>query len=98
MIQRLVKMEFTPDGVSAFLENFDRVKERIRAQDGCVHLELLCDMDHPHIYFTRSLWLGTEYLEGYRKSTLFRETWTFTKSLFSAPAQAWSVEIVRELP
>jgi quinol monooxygenase YgiN len=91
-------MEFTPEGTVAFLENFDRVKDKIRAQEGCVHLELLRDIHHSHTLFTRSLWKGPEYLERYRKSDLFQETWAFTKSLFASPAQAWSVETIRELP
>lgn len=88
---RIVKMSFVPERVPEFLALFEERKTMIRAQQGCTHLELLKDIDQDHIYFTYSHWDGPEYLEQYRQSAFFADTWARTKALFQDKAQAWSV-------
>lgn len=91
MIIRIVKMTFKPDRVADFLENFHRHKEHIRQFDGCTHLELWQESGQPHVYFTYSWWEGEGKLENYRHSQLFKEVWSYTKSLFADKPQAWSL-------
>lgn len=89
---RIVKMTFAPENVDAFLENFNANKIYIRNFKGVEHLELLCDKNKPNIFFTCSYWKSEEDLENYRKSDLFKSVWANTKPLFSADAEAWSVD------
>lgn len=90
MLIRTVRMTFDPARVPAFLALFEAAAPRIRAADGCTHLELWQDAAHPNILTTFSLWTGPEALEAYRRSALFAETWARTKPLFAAPPVAHS--------
>lgn len=92
MFIRIVKMEFQPEKIDAFLQNFELVKEQIRNFEGCLHLKLLRDKNHPHIFFTYSKWEKTTDLEHYRTSDLFKNVWSVTKPLFNKKAEAWSVD------
>ncbi|MGB0888161.1 MAG: putative quinol monooxygenase [Vicingaceae bacterium] len=89
---RIVKMTFDPTKVDEFLNNFNDVKEKIRAFEGVEHLELLNDKNNSNIYFTYSVWKDETYLEKYRHSDLFNGVWAKTKPLFIEKAEAWSVE------
>lgn len=84
-------MQFKPEHIETFKALFEERKERIRAQEGCTHLELLQDINQPNIFFTYSIWEDPKYLEQYRKSEFFEDTWSKTKALFEAKAAAWSV-------
>lgn len=92
MFVRIVKMSFHPQHVSAFLDNFELMKEKIRNAPGNRLLELYRDKNNPDIFFTYSYWETEEDLENYRQSALFDEVWTFTKQLFNAKPEAWSVD------
>lgn len=94
MIIRIVKMTFQEDKTADFLKVFNESKHLIASFEGCTHLKLLNDINNPNIYFTYSHWNGSEYLEKYRNSDLFASVWAKTKVLFSAKAEAWSVEEV----
>ena len=94
---RIVKMEFEEENVSAFLANFEEVKNKIRNFPGCTFLELYRDKNDKAIFFTYSRWNDEEDLENYRKSPLFREVWSKTKPKFRVKAQAWSVDTVVSL-
>lgn len=92
MFIRIVKMRFQEDKIDAFLKNFNEVKEKIRGFEGNQHLELYQDKNDSRIFFTYSFWETEEHLEIYRKSELFGEVWTYTKTLFSDKPEAWSVD------
>jgi quinol monooxygenase YgiN len=92
MFVRIVKMSFHPQHVSAFLSNFELIKEKIRNAPGNRLLELYRDKNNPDTFFTYSYWETEEDLENYRQSELFDEVWTFTKQLFNAKPEAWSVD------
>ncbi len=92
MFIRIVKMEFQPEKVEAFLQNFESVKEKIRHFPGCQHLELYRDKNHANIFFTYSKWNEEAALENYRNSDLFKSVWSVTKPMFSKNAEAWSVD------
>ncbi|WP_242917028.1 putative quinol monooxygenase [Pontibacter liquoris] len=91
MIVRIVRMTFQEDKTAAFLEIFRNSKDRIRAFEGCHHVELLQDINEPNVYSTYSLWDTEEHLNQYRGSELFGQVWPATKTLFAAPPQAWSL-------
>lgn len=97
MFTRIVKMEFKEENVSAFLANFEVVKEKIRNFPGCMYLELYQDKSDKAIFFTYSRWRDETDLENYRNSELFKGVWSQTKPLFSARAAAWSVDTLVSL-
>lgn len=92
MITRIVKMTFIPEQVDTFLKMFDEVKTKIRAVEGCQHLELLSDINQPNVLFTYSYWDDPTFLEKYRHSALFKDVWANTKCHFSEKPEAWSLE------
>jgi len=97
MFVRIVKMDFNPENIRAFLDIFNKNKSKIRAFKGCSFLELYRDKNTPNIFFTYSYWEDEAALENYRNSTLFKEVWSQTKTLFQNKPQAWSVDKVVSL-
>lgn len=91
MIKRIVLLTFQPDKVDAFLAIFRESKGRIRAFPGCRRLELLRCTRPDNVFFTYSFWEDEAALEAYRRSELFRATWSRAKPLFAAKPRAWSV-------
>lgn len=91
MIRRIVQMSFAPEHIETFQEFFAARKSTILSFEGCSFLELWQDVQHPHIFFTHSIWESEEHLNKYRFSEFFKETWTTTKAMFAEKAQAWSV-------
>ncbi len=92
MIIRIVKMTFHSEKLDVFRSIFEETKDQIRSFDGCQHLELWQDTTDPRIFFTYSIWEKQVYLDAYRKSDLFKQTWRETKALFADKPEAWSVE------
>ena len=90
MIIRIVKMTFATEKVADFEKLFEETKERIRHFEGCLHLQLLNDVNNPNIFFTYSHWRSVEDLNNYRDSALFDDVWARTKVLFAAKPEAWS--------
>lgn len=85
-------MSFHHENIPAFLENFDLMKEKIRNAPGNRLLELYQDKNNPEVFFTYSFWEEESDLENYRNSELFYDVWQFTKKLFNAKPEAWSVD------
>ncbi len=85
-------MKFEPGKLQDFLEIFLENADQIRNFPGCLHLELLQVQGFPEILLTYSLWESAENLDEYRRSALFKNTWRQTRALFSAPAEAWSLD------
>lgn len=92
MFVRIVKMSFHEENIPAFLENFESIKHKIRNAEGNRFLELYQDKNNKEIFFTYSYWETEADLENYRNSELFDSVWTFTKKLFNAKPEAWSVD------
>ncbi len=90
-------MSFHSGKVASFLALFDEYKEKIKASEGCTKLVLMQDQADPTIFFTYSEWNNEESLNKYRYSPLFKTVWTQTKALFSAKAEAWSLNKTIEL-
>ncbi len=97
MIIRIVRMHFTEAGVEEFLEIFNQNKTSIRNFPGCLHLQLLKDVEDPNTYTTLSHWQDEVDLEKYRKSELFGSVWGRVKTLFSERTQAFSLKKFIEL-
>ena len=97
MIIRIVKMVFRKDEVEAFKQLFEERKSLIRNFEGCTHLELWQDTNHPQTFFTYSWWDTEAHLNQYRSSHFFDDTWTLTKQKFAAKPEAWSVAAVHQL-
>jgi heme-degrading monooxygenase HmoA len=85
-------MTFQEDKTEAFQEIFDSSKDKIRAMQGCCHLELMRDINQPNIYMTHSHWELETDLNNYRNSDLFKTTWAKTKVLFADKPLAFSVK------
>lgn len=94
MLIRIVRMTFKEDKVPEFLALFNTVKKDIRNFQGCEHLELWKDSDHPNIFITFSKWEDAAALKRYRNSELFEGTWKKTKSFFEDDPLAFSSEHV----
>ena len=90
-IIRVVKMTFQEDQIDRFLLQFKQNKSKIRAFEGCTHLELWRDIQKNNIFYTYSHWDSEEHLNTYRKSELFKGIWSITKILFAEKAEAFSV-------
>lgn len=97
MFVRIVKLSFKEENIDAFLENFEQFKNQIRNFPGNRLLELYQDKNNPCLFFTYSYWENEEDLEAYRKSDLFNEVWSFTKTLFNEKPEAWSVDKMASL-
>jgi quinol monooxygenase YgiN len=91
MITRLVKLTIEPNKVEEFQRLFVANKEQIAAFEGCLHLEILNDVNHPNVYFTYSKWQNVDAIENYRQSDLFNGIWSQVKPLFIAKPEAWSL-------
>jgi heme-degrading monooxygenase HmoA len=89
---RIVKMIFRENEIDRFRRIFKRAKPLIEQFEGCQSVMLLQDMNQRNIFFTYSRWQGPQYLEAYRNSDLFAETWAQTKSLFASKPEAWNVK------
>ncbi len=87
-------MSFQPDKTSDFLSVFNKSKEKIASVEGIISLELIRDRDNKNIFFTISKWKNEDFLEKYRKSELFQNTWSKTKILFNQKPEAWSTETI----
>lgn len=92
MLVRIVKMSFEPSKITAFLNDFEEVKEQIRGFEGCEFLELYRDQNNTNIFFTYSYWKSEEHLNNYRASKLFEGVWKKTKAMFNDKPSAWSVD------
>lgn len=90
-------MSFIPERTEEFIQVFNETKEKIRHFQGCLHLELFRDKQDPTIFMTYSFWESEDDLNHYRNSDLFKSTWAKTRILFSARAEAWTVESLYQL-
>ena len=97
MFVRIVKLTFQEDKIADFLANFEEIKHQIRNFEGNEFLELYQDKKDARIFFTYSYWQNEDALEKYRKSALFNEVWTYTKTLFADKPEAWSVNKLHSL-
>lgn len=91
MLHRIVRMEFSEESKSVFVETFYKKKPLIEAFEGCHSVQLMEDESNPLVLYTLSMWDKNDSLQKYRHSAMFAETWKFVKPLFTAKAQAFSL-------
>lgn len=94
---RIVRMTFREDEVENFLTVFHSSKKKIRAFDGCLHLELHKDYNEENIFSTYSIWENEDALNAYRTSDLFKSVWSKTKPLFKERPMAFSSKSILEV-
>lgn len=94
MINRIVKLEFTPENIAPFKHLFKENQAYISSFPGCLGVKLLQHKQEKHIFFTYSYWESEEALANYRQSELFQSVWAKTKILFGGKPYAWSTEEV----
>ncbi len=98
MIKRVVCMPLLPGTETAFLEYFDKVKQDIRHREGCLGLEILRREEDGLVQiWTISMWRSETFLEAYRASSLFEQTWKAVKPLFAAKASAWTLTPIEDI-
>ena len=97
MLVRIVKLSIEDQSIEAFLNNFENSKQKIRAFEGCLLLELYQDKHNSNIFFTYSYWDDEAALNTYRNSDLFKGIWAKTKPMFNAKPEAWSVNKLHSL-
>ena len=76
---------------------FDKTKEKIRGFVGVRQLDLYRDNQNPNVFFTYSIWDNVSHLESYKRSELFKQVWSKTRSMFEQKAEAWSVDKLHSL-
>lgn len=84
-------MTFAEERCHEFEHTFSVKKQDIKAFEGCVDVELKKDINNPCIYFTLSKWKNENYLNHYRASAFFKETWSNVRKGFTAKPEAWSL-------
>ncbi len=84
-------MHFKQEKIEDFKKMFEETYSRIRNFDGCRFLELYQDEEDATVFYTISKWDHPDRLETYRNSDLFRDTWAITKTYFSSPPLAYSL-------
>ena len=94
MIIRIVKLTFIQEEVENFINAYNLNKDKIIAFSGCLHLELLNDVNNKQIFFTYSKWEDNEALERYRSSVFFQELWSKVSRIFSDKPLAWTTTII----
>ena len=94
MLVRIVKLTFKQECIADFLQIYEGHREDIKSFDGFSSIELFKEVSNHQVLFTYSIWEDETALENYRTSTYFRDVWSRTKILFSAKAEAWSLEKV----
>ncbi|GAB4375817.1 MAG: putative quinol monooxygenase [Salibacteraceae bacterium] len=91
MITRIVKMTFEERHTAHFWAVMNEVHDKILATKGCRELRVFHAVQQPEIVFTISSWNNVDDLENYRKSELFKQTWSTVKPLFKSKAEAWTL-------
>lgn len=100
MLIRIVKLRIKVEFADDFEAIFHSGKNTIRAFEGCNYLELLKQQsprDNEVIFMTHSHWDDEKFLNLYRESDFFKNTWTKSKALFANKAEAWSMESLEKL-
>lgn len=94
MVTRIVKLSFKPEHVDDFLEFFEGIKNKVNEYPGCLGMQLMRQVDQPHVIFTYSQWESEDKLNEYRASGTFGKVWPNIKPWFNARPEAWTNKIV----
>lgn len=97
MLNRLVKLTLREEKANDFVVLFKEVKGKIKAFEGCLHLELWQCSGEKNIFFTFSIWKNKTCLDNYRNSNLFAKTWKNAKLCFAEKAKVWSFTKIEDV-
>lgn len=100
MLTRIVKLRIAKDKADDFEAIFHKGKSTIRSFEGCEYLELWKEIPKDGdevIFMTHSKWIDEKFLNLYRASDFFKNTWTQSKLLFVGKPEAWSVNSIDKL-
>ena len=85
-------MVFKPEEKERFIQLFYEKQSFIEAFEGCISVDLMVDKRNENALATWSIWQEESFLDQYRQSALFIQTWEEVKPMFSEKARAWSFE------
>ena len=97
MIKRLVTLHIRTKQVEEFITFFTEHQHAIANSPGCISLQLYQDHQNLDVFYTWSEWKSLASLEAYRKSELFKMTWSKVKPMFAKPAQAKTLLLQRNV-
>ena len=97
MIVRIVNLTFREGGKADFYHLIEQVGDQIRRQPGCVHLEILEDIQRTNAIMTYSHWVDEQSLNDYRNSQFFSRVWPQIKDLLIEPAMARSYMTTKKI-
>lgn len=100
MLTRIVKLRISKDKADDFEAIFHKGKSTIRNFEGCEFLELWKEFTSSGdevIFMTHSKWINEKFLNLYRASDFFKQTWAQSKLLFAGKPEAWSVSSIDKL-
>ncbi|MGL1888751.1 MAG: antibiotic biosynthesis monooxygenase [Reichenbachiella sp.] len=92
MIVRVVQLVLTDDKVKDLFHLLDQYQYQIRNAPGCLHLEILQDIDQPSKFITYSHWKSEQHLNEYRSSALFGVVWPAIKACLKEKPRAQSFD------
>jgi len=92
MIIRVVKLSFDKSNLPEAIQKLEAIAPVVRSMNGCRNLEIGFRLKDRGVVFTYSHWDSVDHLNDYRDSSTFRDFWDDIKSLFSNPAEAYSLE------
>lgn len=92
MIDRIVKLTFSPEHREAFLHLFEKHLSYMDDLEDCISLELHQVADSEATFITVSKWTSEAGLERYRSSDYFRKVWSEVKVWFCEKPEAWTLE------
>ena len=92
MLVRIVRMHFREEEVETFKEIFYDTRPHILKFRGCASVELYVDAGNPSVLYTHSTWDDEKFLDEYRASAFFKQTWQKVKRLFESSARAYSLK------
>jgi heme-degrading monooxygenase HmoA len=87
-------MTIAEDKVADAVSFAASVQPKIKAFEGCKHLDILQDVKQRNVIITYSLWDTENHLNLYRNSDLFKESWATVKKWFIDKPEARSLEVL----
>lgn len=95
---RIVRLSFREEHLDDFLQFYAQVQPQIAAFEGCMEVQAFRDNEQHTVIYTMSRWTNAAYLENYRQSDFFRDTWAQVSRWFEEKPQAFSLVPLQVIP
>lgn len=92
MITRVVKLTLKEGLKQEFLDIYRARNPKKNNMEGCISVRMFEPTIDSHEVFTISEWENEDYLNLYRETDYFKESWSMLKPLFTERAEAWSLQ------